>query len=326
MLEPFVLLRQLADGRLYSGQQLADRYGVSRMSISHAINQLRSAGIAVDALPDGGYRIRQRLELLHDKVIWQTLNAETQAYISDVEVFPQLDSTSSHLLREASQGAPSGRVCLAELQTAGKGRRGRSWVSPLALNLYLSLLWRFEDCSGPMAGLSLLIGVGLARVMESYGVKSIGLKWPNDLLHLEKKLGGILLEMVTETDGSCYLVVGVGVNFHMPHQYGRSIEQPWTDLTSVLGGTVPSRNDVAARVIESIVDSLQYFAGNGLAGLPSKWHPYDCTAGKPVELHTPQGMLHGCGAGVDELGRFVLERDGNRRAYPSGEVSLRRRS
>jgi BirA family biotin operon repressor/biotin-[acetyl-CoA-carboxylase] ligase len=266
------------------------------------------------------------MEFLHDKAILQALSAETQPYISGLEVFSQIESTNSHLMHEASKGAPSGRVCLAELQTAGKGRRGRSWVSPFALNLYLSLLWRIENCSAAVTGLSLLIGVGLAQILESLGVKPMSLKWPNDLLYLEKKLGGILLEMAGEMDGRCYVVVGVGVNFDMPHQYGKFIEQPWTDLTHVLAGPVPSRNRVAARVIESIVETIRGFERSGLAGLPAKWHRYDCTAGKPVELHTPLGTRCGYGAGVDELGRFILEGDGNRRAYASGEVSLRRRS
>ena len=323
MLDPFNLLQQLADGRFYSGQDLADRYGVSRMTISNAIRRLKNTGIGIDALPGRGYRLRQRIELLHDRAILGSLDTETKAHISGLEVFSQIDSTNSYLLREASKGAPSGRVCLAELQTSGKGRRGRGWVSPFGLNLYLSILWRFENCSGPMAGLSLLIGVGLATVLESLGVEPMTLKWPNDLVHAEKKLGGILLEMAGEVDGRCYVVVGVGINFDMPHQHAKAIAQPWTDLTRILSGPVPSRNVVAARVIESIVATIHRFERDGLQGLSSEWRRYDCTAGRLVALHTPTGIQRGYGSGVDELGRFILETDGKRRAYASGEVSLR---
>ena len=326
MIDPLDLLRQLADGRLYSDQDLADRYAVSRGAILDAIKRLRYAGIEVEAQPGPRYRIKRRIEFLHDKEIMNALSTKVQAHISSLEVFSQIDSTNTHLLREASQGAPTGRVCLAESQTAGKGRLGRSWVSPFARNLYVSLLWRLENCSQAIAGLGLLIGVGLAQYLKSLGVEPMSLKWPNDLLHLDKKFGGILLETAGKRDGRCYVVVGVGVNFDMPHQHGKCIDQPWTDLTRALDGRpVPSRNCLAANVIESIVQAIRNFEDEGLAGLPSKWRPYDCTAGKPVTLQTSQGTQCGRGAGVDEFGRFILESGGKRSVYASGEVSFRSR-
>ena len=323
MLDPYDLLRHIADGAFYSGQSLANRFGVSRMTICQSIHKLEEFGIDVDAVRGRGYRLQYPLELLDAQLILKALNEAHQQRIPRIDIFSQIDSTNSYLLQQASQGAPSGLICLAECQSAGKGRRGRSWISPFGRNLYLSLLWRFESNSTELSGLSLLIGLAVAGVIQSLGVNEVCLKWPNDILCQGRKLAGILLEMSGELDGRCHVVIGIGINVSMPVADGQRIEQPWADLTQFIANSLPSRNLLAASIIESVVTGVTAFERQGLKGLMQAWHSYDCFYGKTVELHQPKGTTLGTALGIDELGRLKLNSAGVERVYASGEITLR---
>ncbi len=323
MLDTYDLLRHLADGAFYSGQSLANRFGVSRMTICQSIHRLEEFGINIDAVRGRGYRLQHPLELLDSESILQSINEARRQCIPRIDIFPQIDSTNSYLLQQASQGAPSGVICMAEFQSAGKGRRGRSWISPFGRNLYLSLLWRFESNSTELSGLSLLIGLAVAGVIRSLGVNEVCLKWPNDVLYQGRKLAGILLEMSGELDGRCHVVIGMGINISMPSVDAKRIEQPWVDLAQILSNSTPSRNFLTAKIIDSVVTKVITFERQGLKGLAQAWHTYDCLYGKTVELHQPRGITSGTALGIDELGRLKLYNGGMEQVYASGEITLR---
>ena len=189
MVNPLELLRQLSDGAFYSGQKLAAQHGVSRMTIYHSMSRLAELGVAVVRVRGRGYRLSRPIDLLDERIILSRLEPYYASHIGGLEVLAKLDSTSSYLLRRADQGAPGGLVCLAEYQTAGKGRRGRRWVSPFGSNLYLSLMWRFDAYSAELSGLSLLVGLAVAGMIRDLGGKDICLKWPNDIICHRQKLG-----------------------------------------------------------------------------------------------------------------------------------------
>jgi BirA family biotin operon repressor/biotin-[acetyl-CoA-carboxylase] ligase len=322
MVDPIELLRQLSDGAFYSGQKLAAQYGVSRMTIYHSMSRLTELGVALVRVRGRGYRLSRPIDLLDERIILSRLEPDYAPYIGGLEVFPRLDSTSSYLLRRADQGAPGGLVCLAEYQTAGKGRRGRRWVSPFGSNLYLSLLWRFDAYCAELSGLSLLVGLAVAGMIRDLGGKDVCLKWPNDIICHRQKLGGILLEMSGETAGRCHVVIGVGLNVSMPMTEGQDIDQPWTDMANVLCDTVPSRNDLAASLIESLLQAVLSFERKGLQGLVQAWRDHDCLYGRSVTLHLPIGVRSGKAVGVDALGRLRLECNGVEECFSSGEISV----
>jgi BirA family biotin operon repressor/biotin-[acetyl-CoA-carboxylase] ligase len=324
MFEPFELLHLLSDKGFHSGEALARCFGVSRMMVSQAVKRLVAMGIDIDAVPGQGYRLRCPFELLDSQLIRHALSRSTRQFISEIEVVPQIDSTNSHLFRRGSAGAPSGLICLAEHQTAGKGRRGKTWISPFGSNIYLSILWWFDSRIAELSGLSLMVGLAVARLVRSKGVWDVGLKWPNDIIWQGYKLGGILLEMSGEVDGCCYVVIGVGLNVAMPVQYGRSINQPWVSLTHILSHLTPSRNLLAAGLIDALVRTIQTFQCCGLDHLSHQWKAYDATFGKTVQLQSPNNScVSGMALGIDDVGRLKLQTKDGERVYSSGEISVR---
>lgn len=323
MIDPIELLRHLADGAFYSEQELASRYGMSRHMVYQSLCKLKEFGVYVERAGGCGYRLSCPIDLLESQSIRTRLKPDYASHVSELEVFPSLDSTNSYLLRRAAQGAPRGALCLAEYQTSGKGRRGRRWVSPFGSNLYLSLLWRFDHYSAELSGLSLLVGLTIAELVRSLGGNEVCLKWPNDILFERKKLGGVLLELSNDKTGGCYVVIGVGFNVSMPLTEGRDIEQPWTDMASILAEGLPSRNRLAAGLAEALLEAVLSFEARGLEGLPHAWRDYDCLHGSYVTLNFPSTVKSGRAIGIDSLGRLRLERDGMEEVYSSGEISLR---
>lgn len=269
-----------------------------------------------------GYRLARPVELLNHNQILAALDGDTRQALPQLEVFHEIDSTNAYLLEAAKQNDSSGRVCIAECQHAGRGRRGRQWVSPLGGNLYLSLLWRFHAGATSLGGLSLAIAVAVMRTLRDTGLQSARLKWPNDILLDGQKLAGILLELSGEAAGPCAVVVGLGLNVRTPAAEMSTVDQPWTDLESALGKTV-SRNDLAARLLNHLVGAIKTFEQDGLAPFMAEWAEWDALLGHEVTLDLPTGPLQGVARGVDENGALLLARDGELQRHHSGEVSVR---
>jgi BirA family biotin operon repressor/biotin-[acetyl-CoA-carboxylase] ligase len=317
------LLRLLADQRFHSGTELAAELGVSRTAVWKAIRELESLGLEIAAVSGKGYRVASPLELLDAAAIRAELSPAAKGLLASLEIHDELDSTNTHLMRAAATGARLGTVCLAETQTAGRGRIGRDWISPFGANIYLSLLWRFDEPSR-VAGLSLAVGVGVVRALAGLGVDGIGLKWPNDVLWGERKLGGILLEVTGEAHGRCAVVIGLGLNRYISPVLGRSIDQAWADLSQAAGAALPPRNRLAAALLNELLPLLEEYGERGLAATLPEWRRHHRLQGREATIHQGEARIRGRIADVTAAGLLVLQcEDGRLREFASGDVRLR---
>jgi len=318
------LIQLLADGKFHSGEGLAQQLGLSRAAIWKQIKGLREQwGIELHAVSGRGYRLAKPLELLQQEKIFAQLPAATKERLSGLEVHDTIDSTNEHLMQQAAAGAANGWLCLAERQTAGRGRRGREWVSPFGSNIYLSILWRFSLAPMELSGLSLAAGLAVVRALNQLGVTEVGLKWPNDILWQEQKLAGLLLEVTGESEGPSQVVLGLGLNTQMSNKQGESIDQPWVDLTQIPGGEAVGRNQLAAELIHQLINALECFEAHGLSPLMEEWQQQDLYQNKMVTLRMGNRTVVGQHVGIDENGALLLFHAGEIKAYYAGEVSLR---
>ena len=318
------LIRLLADGDYHSGEAIAQGLGISRTAVWKALRKaVDHYGLELESAAGRGYRLTGALELLDPALILDELPNPGRQRLARLEVHDQLDSTNDRLMAEAAGHAPTGTICLAERQTAGRGRRGRTWVSPFGTNLYLSVLWRYPVGPAALGGVSLAAGVVVAEVLTRLGVANLGLKWPNDLLWRHRKLGGLLLEVAGEAQGPSHLVVGLGLNLRLDHQQGQAIEQPWADLREALAGQTPGRNRLAAMLIDGLLEMLDRYGKLGLQSFLEAWGRFDLLRGQRVYLQLGGRSIEGDYAGIDPDGAIRLHTlAGPVRAH-SGEVSLR---
>jgi BirA family biotin operon repressor/biotin-[acetyl-CoA-carboxylase] ligase len=318
------IVRLLADGRLHSGEALAEALGISRAAVWKAVRKAGEVlGLEVRSIRGRGYCLDAPLELLDPARILAELDHETQRHIPRLEIHDDIDSTNRQLMREGQAGARNGTLCLAERQRAGRGRHGRTWVSPYGANLYLSLLWRYPFGPAELGGLSLAAGAAVAGVLEGEGVAGLALKWPNDILWQRRKLGGLLLEVAAEAHGPSLVVVGLGLNTHLSRSQAAVIDQPWIDLETVLGPGRCGRNRLAARMAAGLIAALERYGREGLAPFMADWDRYDLYRGERVDLHLGDRVTSGMHAGITEHGALRLLVDGAIRTFQAGEVSLR---
>ncbi len=312
------LVALLADGRFRSGEQLGQHFGVSRAAVWKSLQKVDELGLELQSVRGKGHRLSRSLELLDVEQIATLANSP---HLGAVTVFSEIESTNAYLLRHALE-LPSGTVCLAERQTAGRGRRGRAWVSPFGSNVYLSALWHYEQGAERLGGLSLAIAVAAANALEQVGAPNIGIKWPNDLVYHGRKLAGILIELSGQADGSCQVVVGIGLNVAMQPGPGRAIDQPWSDLGETGAGEV-GRNRVAAALIHHVLDMLCSFPSIGLEGCIDAWRRRDTLVSQPVRIVFPAGEVEGTALGIDTSGMLLVENGQGLQRFASGEVSVR---
>ena len=316
------LIEMLADGRFQSGEMLGAELGLSRAAVWKQLRKLDSLGLEVQAVRGRGYRLSRPLELLDKARIESQIAARTRAKISRLDVQTEVDSTSSVLRRKLDGGGRSGHVCIAETQSAGRGRRGRRWFSPFGANLYLSMLWRFDCGPAALGGLSLAAGVAVLRTVQRAGVGQVGLKWPNDIYSKDAKLGGVLVELSGEAAGPCQAILGIGINIAMPAVVGSMLDQPWVDVQRLVGTKV-SRNRLAVDLLDELVSMLGRYEAEGLDAFIGTWQDHDLLAGRLVELRFPHKIVRGNAEGIDRQGALLVEVQGQIRRFTSGDVSLR---
>jgi BirA family biotin operon repressor/biotin-[acetyl-CoA-carboxylase] ligase len=317
------ILSLLADGEFHSGTELADTLGISRSAIWKHLNGLAELGLQHSAVSGKGYRLDNALELLDASKIKEAVSDQAGALISSFEIFDQIDSTNRYLVERSQHNGLSGSVCFAEHQTAGKGRRGRQWVSPYGSNIYLSILWRFQQGPAAISGLSLAIGVAVIRALKQHQIHDIGLKWPNDIYSQGKKLGGILVEVSGETDGPCSAVIGLGLNLFLPENQAEGITQDWTDLSKITGQSRLFRNQLAGTLLNHLLPVIAEYENTGVQAYLDEWRSYDCLSGKSATLFIGQQQFDGIVRGIDDSGMLLIERpDGIVQTFASGEVSF----
>ncbi|NEG86970.1 bifunctional biotin--[acetyl-CoA-carboxylase] ligase/biotin operon repressor BirA [Pantoea agglomerans] len=311
---PLKLVDILSDGEFHSGEQLGETLGMSRAAINKHIQTLKSWGLNVYTVTGKGYSLSAPIQLLDEQAI---LSQVTQGNVS---VIPVIDSTNQYLL-ERMHEMESGAACIAEYQQAGRGRRGRQWFSPFGANLYMSMYWRLEQGPAAAMGLSLVIGIIMAETLRSLGADDVRVKWPNDIYLNDRKLAGILVELTGKTGDAAQIVIGAGINLAMRTADASQINQGWINLQEA--GVTVNRNELAARLINSLREALPLFEQEGLTPFVARWAALDNFINRPVKLLIGEREVHGIARGVDSQGGLLLEQDGEIKAWVGGEISLR---
>jgi BirA family biotin operon repressor/biotin-[acetyl-CoA-carboxylase] ligase len=317
------ILNALKDGKFHSGESLGELLGVSRTAVWKQLQKLEEIGLQVESVKGTGYRVANGIDLLVKDDITAHLRESNRNEPRSIELFQSLDSTNKYLQEQAEKSGCSGSVVLAERQTSGRGRRGKTWVSPFAANIYMSILWDFEQGAQALEGLSLAVGVAVRRALIEVGLEDVRLKWPNDIYIGNKKLGGILLEMIGDPAGHCSVVIGVGINVSMPASIAVNIDQPWTDCCSESDAPI-ARSRLAALLIDNIFDILNDFESLGFAGYRDEWQEADAFKGLQGTISTPRDSVSGTVIGVDNSGAVQLKlMSGEVKSFIGGELSLR---
>lgn len=320
------LLAILADGRFHSGEDLGASLQLSRSAVWKALQVLKGWGVELHAVRGRGYRLARPLDLLNAAEIEAELAPANRQKLVGLDVLPHVDS-SNRKLRESGRRSDGGTaVLLAEGQSAGRGRRGRTWVSPFAGNLYCSVMMPISASLEAIGGLSLAVGVALCQALETLGFHGIGLKWPNDVYWQGKKLAGVLIEIEGESGGPGRVIIGFGLNVTMTATAAADIDQPWTDLQQIArtqGLVMPGRSRLAGVVLDELLEVMDLFDRHGFKGVVKAWQRLDVSRGRPVRVVTASATIEGEGLGVDDSGAFLLRTDGEVVAFHSADVSLR---
>ena len=311
---PLTLISILADAEFHSGEQLGERLGMSRAAINKHIQTLRDWGVDVFTVPGKGYSLPEPIQLLDEEQIARQIEH------GRVTVLPVIDSTNQYLLDRLSE-LQSGDACVAEYQQAGRGRRGRKWFSPFGSNLYLSMYWRLEQGPAAAIGLSLVIGIVIAEVLQSLGADKVRVKWPNDLYLQDRKLSGILVELTGKTGDAAQIVSGAGINLMMRRVESDVVNQGWISLQEA--GISIDRNTLAACLIKELRAGFKLFENEGLAPYPTRWEKLDNFINRPVKLIIGDKEIFGISRGIDAQGALLLEQDGVVKPWIGGEISLR---
>ena len=317
------ILVYLADGKFHSGEALARTLGVSRMAVWKQIQVLRHYGMDIYSIKRKGYRLAQTIELLDIDRINQSINDEVRNGISRIEISFITESTNQYLMGKLPQDNIHGHIILAEYQSAGRGRKdNRPWISPLAAGIYLSIGWHFNAYPESFTALSLSTGVAVSRALKNTGIEGISLKWPNDIIANDRKLGGILIESRGITTGHCDVVLGIGINIQFPSHIRSTIDQPYTDLTE-LGVKLPSRNNLAGMIISETLFMLNQFNTYGFSKIIEEWRRLDYFIGKDATIVLPDRTLTGRVLGIEDNGMLIMSVNGKKKQFTSGELSLR---
>lgn len=314
----------MADGQFFSGRQLADELNVSRASIWNYLKTLEAAGFEFHAVKGKGTRLKLPIELLDKQRIISNLPNESRYLLKQLNVLDVCSSTNQTIAQQHNlKPLPNGAICMAEMQTMGRGRLGKTWVSPYGQNLYISFLWNFKGGISALSGLSLACGVAVCHALKGLGMKGHGLKWPNDILWEGKKLGGILVEIQGESQGGYTAIVGIGLNYQMNPTSSGEIDQPWVDVYEAYGGAM-GRNKLAAHLLDNVLSVLQGYEEAGLLPHVEQWNGYDCYRHKKVRILSGDRYEEGVASGISNTGELLLLKpDGSMKNIMSGEVSLR---
>ncbi|MGS0537184.1 bifunctional biotin--[acetyl-CoA-carboxylase] ligase/biotin operon repressor BirA [Pseudoalteromonas sp. SaAl2] len=317
------ILNALNNGGFISGQLLGEQLGISRAAVSKHIQSLQEMGLDIFKVNGKGYSLNNTVGLLEQSKIqhyYQALGAAN----AQIEVQPIIDSTNSELMRRiaAKQQLESGTVIVAEMQQAGRGRRGRVWQSPFGANLYYSYYWKLDDGLQAAMGMSIAVGLAVYDTLKALYQLDIELKWPNDIYLNKEKLAGVLVELDGQPQGPCQLVIGIGINLQMPQSISQQIDQAWTDLSQHT--TKLDKNKLVANLTYHLEQRLAQYSLTGLQEMYQQWNTLDAFAGQCVELNTGHRSWRGICEGIDMHGGIRIRQDGEAKSYYGGEISLRK--
>jgi BirA family biotin operon repressor/biotin-[acetyl-CoA-carboxylase] ligase len=321
--------RSLGDGAFHSGQVLAGRSGVSRGSIWNAIRALRARGMVIHAVRGKGYRLPAPVDWLESGVVLDAMPGDVRDCVGRLVVLQETASTNAWLLDSEPLPAGQAAVCLADYQTHGRGRRGRSWLAPPGAGICLLVGWQFQRPPARLQALGIAAGLGIRRALSGAGIDGVLLKWPNDLLWADCKLGGILVELRAEGNGPVHVVAGLGLNYRLPESAAELILADAglvpIDLAAACAAGVPppGRNRLAGAMAGALVRLFRDFRELAPELLERDWAAADAIAGRPVNVSFGDHELSGVAAGIDADGALILERGDGLLRVTAGDVTLR---
>ncbi|CUR53820.1 Bifunctional ligase/repressor BirA [Serratia symbiotica] len=309
------LIVLLSDGRFYSMKYLSNLLGINQFMINKYINIIRGWGIIVLAISNKEYSFLNPIQLLEVNRILKFLKKK------QIIVLSVVDSTNQYLLDRIYR-LKLGDACISEYQKFGRGRRGRHWVSPFGTNLYLSMYWNFNCKLNSTVGLSLVVGIVIAEVLRHLGVQDIYVKWPNDLYFKNKKLAGILIELIGPISNLMHFVIGIGINLVMHHTHGKIINQDWINLQE--SGINIDRNELVAIILNKLRSSLKHFENYGFQPFIERWNLLDRYINKSVKVLIGKKQILGISRGIDQSGALLLDQRGIIKSFMGEEISLRK--
>lgn len=299
------IISLLADGESRSGQEIGDLLKITRSAVWKIMHKLVELGIPVERQQGKGYRFTRPVQILQKERIWEGLSPNIQEQIPDFDLADCIESTNDHLLTQIKYGKPSGSLVLCEHQTAGRGRLGRSWHSPYAANLYLSVYWHFKKDTSELSGLSQVATLAILRALSKHNVPGISLKWPNNIYYGDKKIAAVLIDMLAESHSNTDAVIGIGLNLSMSLPDG-TIDQPWTDVHTITN-IFPDRNHMASTLLEELYTALMTFEEKGFTVFFDEWKQHDGLAGKTVLASNPSQSFSGIAHGIGSQGELLIE-------------------
>jgi len=315
------IIHILSDGGFHSGQAIAEQLQLSRTAVWKKIQSLKDEfGLTVHAVTGKGYWLPGGLDLVSERELRASISAKNV----NVSVFSRIDSTNQYMLDCTNINDQQWGLCVAEMQTSGRGRRGRQWLSSYGRNIQMSIGISLNMPMVDVSGLSLAAGVVVAQFLEAAGVSGSALKWPNDVHIGGKKVAGLLLEVKGETEGPVKAVLGIGLNLDMSTTEKHHITQPFTDLKSHLQSGLPPRTTIVADLAERLYGAIQEYQQTGLVNFLQQWKRYDQYLGQEVTISSAVNQMQGIYRGLDEQGRLLLETGGSIKPFSAGEVSLRK--
>lgn len=316
------ILKILSDGKIHSGAALGEQLGLTRGGIWKLIRQFKSLGIEIEAKSNKGYCIPGGVELYNLKEMKQYLNPNYYPYLEKTIIFDEINSTNTFLIQEAIQHKNT-KICLAEHQSAGRGRFNRQWMSPFGRNVILSLLWQFNCDVSELSGLSLVIAIAIHRALKRLGATDVSLKWPNDVLWNSRKLAGTLIDLRGESNNTCDAVIGVGLNVHLPDEFKSQMLFPLVDMAEITKNII-NKNQVTAYLIDEMIAAILCFQSKGFKFFQPEWEKLDINCGKIISLENRGSVFQGKYCGVNEKGCLILEMTGGeKQVFSSGEVSFK---
>lgn len=317
--EILTLLRERKD--YVSGQELCERFGVSRTAVWKAIGQLKKEGYHIEAVQNRGYLLVEEQELFGQYELESRMDTKWAGH--PITCYDVLDSTNLQAKLDAERGAGQGTLVVADMQTAGRGRRGRTWSSPPGTNVYFTLILKPELTPDKASMLTPVMGLAAAEgIRRTCGLEA-QIKWPNDIVINGKKVCGMLAEMSLERDFIHYIVIGVGINVGL-QEFPEEIAVTATCLQQECGKKVP-RAELIANIMRAFEEYFEVFLKRGdFSGLMGQYNRLLANNGREVKVLDPKGEFQGIARGINELGELLVEKgDGSVMAVYAGEVSVR---
>ena len=320
MKEEILRLLRSADGYI-SGQELCNRFGVSRTAVWKAINQLKEAGYEIEAQQNKGYRLMAAPDLMTEAEIKSLMHTEWVA--KEVLYFDTIDSTNTKAQELAEKGYPSGTLVVADKQESGKGRRGRSWVSPSGTGIFMTLMIKPDINPNNASMLTLVAALAVAKAITSVTGEEAMIKWPNDIVVNSKKVCGILTEMNAQFDYINHIVVGIGINVHN-ESFPEEISQMASSIMIEAGGKRFHRAQIIAETMSYFEQYYDTFLKTQvLSALVREYDELLVNRNKSVRVLDPKEPFDGKAMGITPKGELIVDTWESRKLVSSGEVSVR---